>query len=405
MTCDIMKKNCRVLIVDDTYEKIQVIASIIQGIPSCDIDYCNSSRDAIKKIQSQQFDLMIVDLQIPDELGAPLNRTGGQELIEYCTINDRLKKPTHILGVTSHQESYDECKQFFAEGGWPLLLGVSDHDLVRKIVETKVRHSFQKPLQVDIAIVTALHKIELEAVLQLPCDWEEVRYENDNNKYYLGVLTLVSGEKKSIVATSCSRMGMASAAATTMKVCSKFSPQIAVMTGIAAGVEGKTQFGDVLVADPCWDWGSGKRTIVDGVPELLNAPHQVSLDTRYRTIFQEISANRTYLDEICCSWDSGKRPGSPLNLHIGPLATGAVVLEDPGTVQEIVKQHRETIGVEMEAYGFAYATTIAENGPPKAVVIKSVCDFANPDKNDNWQGYAAYTSAKLAYHVLVDFYQ
>jgi len=400
-----MIKNIKILIVDDTYEKIQVLASIIKELEGCDVDYCMSSKDAIRKLRSQYFDLMVVDLQIPSELGEPLNPKGGQELIEFCTLNESLKKPTHIIGLTSHRDSYDVCEEFFHREGWPLLLGVGDKDLIKNIVETKIRHSFPKPIQVDIAIVTALHKIELEAVLNLPCNWKEATYEKDNNKYYLGEIALANGEIKSIVATSCSRMGMASAAATTMKVCTKFSPQTIIMTGIAAGVEGKTGFGDILVADPCWDWGSGKRTVINGDPHMLNAPHQISLDTTYRSIFQGISADRTYLDDISSGWPSTKRPNGVLNLHVGPMATGAVVLEDPNTVKDIVKQHRETLGVEMEAYGFAYAASITENSNPVALIIKSVCDFANPSKNDNWQEYAAYTSAQLAYNVLVNFYQ
>jgi len=42
------------------------------------------------------------------------------------------------------------------------------------------------------------------------------------------------------------------------------------------------------------------------------------------------------------------------------------------------------------------------SGPnrPKVLIAKSVCDFANPEKNDNWQSYAAYTSAQFAYNFL-----
>lgn len=400
-----MRDKTRILIIDDTYDKTQVIFSIIKDIPDCETDLCASSREAIKRIRLQHYDLLIIDLQIPSELGDQISAEGGKDLLEFITVNEHLNRPTHIIGVTAHQESYDSCRQYFLENGWPLLLGVDDQSLVRSIVDAKVRHTTLKPHKIDIAIVTALHKIELEAVLSLPCNWKEERFADDNNIYYFGTLELVNGEIKTIVATSCSRMGMSSAAATTMKVCSKLSPDTIVMTGILAGVEGKTNFGDILVADPCWDWGSGKLTIKDGAPKFLNAPHQISLDTTYRTIFQEISAKRLYLDEICNNWAPSSRPSTYLNLHVGPVATGAVVLEDPNTVDIIVDQHRETIGVEMEAYGFAYAASIAEKKSPISIIIKSVCDFANPDKNDNWQAYAAYTSAQLTYRFLINNYQ
>jgi nucleoside phosphorylase len=386
-----------VLIVDDTYEKTEIIAKIISNIENCNFECCISSKDAISKMRDSHYDLLVVDLQIPLEVGAPIDQNGGKDLIEYCTRSDSINRPTHIVAVTSHKDSFDEHFKYFDDRGWPLLLGINNNEKLQKIIETKIYHSYPKSIKADLAIITALHKVELEAVLELPINWTERFYPDDNNTYYWGEIERSNGEKFTIVATSCSRMGMASAAATTMKVCSKFKPKIAIMTGIAAGVEGKTQFGDVLVADPCWDWGSGKNTVVDGEEKMLNAPHQISLDTVLRAKFQKISASRKYLDEIFSKWPIEQRPHSPLKLHIGPIATGAVVLENPKTVEQIISQHRETIGVEMEAYGFCYAATIADSKDIKPIVIKSVCDFANPDKNNDWQKYAAYTSARLMY--------
>lgn len=391
----------KVLIVDDTYEKVQIIAAIVKDIEFCEIEHCNSCKSALQKMNKEMYDVLIVDLQIPIDMGSPIEKDGGVQLIEHCRNSPNIKNPTHILGITSHQESFDENREFFNSHGWPLILGVTDKELLGSIITSQIEHSVEKAKTVDVAIITALVKTELESVLKLPCDWKEVNYKGDNNIYYLGTIIQDSGQRLEVVATSCARMGMASAAATTMKVCNKFHPKLAIMTGIAAGVEGKTQLGDILIADPCWDWGSGKYTVRDGNPTLLSAPHQISLDTSYRSELQNISATRRYLDEIANAWPHANRPPSPLNLHVGPLASGAVVLEDPETVSSIVRQHRETIGVEMEAYGFAYAASICEGNQTKSLIIKSVCDFANPEKNDNWQHYAAFTSSTFAYKFLV----
>ena len=393
-----------ILIVDDTYEKSGVIAALLKDLNGSKFSLCHSAKEAIIKCRNELIDLLIVDLQIPNEIGDIISSSGGKDLIEYLRLSDGVYKPTHIIGITSHQDSYDSCLDYFNANGWPLLLGVQDKEHLRNLVETKIRHCPQKPVKVDVAIITALQRVELEAVLALPLNWESKRFPNDSNIYHIGTLTTKSGHNKTVVATSCSRMGMSAAAATTMKTCNLFCPELAIMTGIAAGVEGKTNFGDVLVADPCWDWGSGKLTSKDGGANFLTAPHQISLSTELRTCFQNISTNRLYLDEIYNKWGSSIKPSTSLNLHIGPIATGAVVLEDPKTVSSIVSQHRETIGVEMEAYGFSYAVSIANGKPVKSIVLKSVCDFANEEKNDNWQNYAAYTSAQLAFQFLVNEY-
>lgn len=68
----------------------------------------------------------------------------------------------------------------------------------------------------------------------------------------------------------------------------------------------------------------------------------------------------------------------------------------------IVQQRRDLVGVEMEAYGLVAA---AQGGSikPTAFVVKSVCDFASSLKNDNFQEYAAYTSAN-AMRVFFEHY-
>ncbi|MNU11754.1 hypothetical protein D3C72_2598600 [compost metagenome] len=55
----------------------------------------------------------------------------------------------------------------------------------------------------------------------------------------------------------------------------------------------------------------------------------------------------------------------------------------------------------MEAYGVFAAAHEAPHPQPKVIVLKSVCDFANPEKNDSYQEYAAYTSAQ-AFKLLVE---
>jgi len=126
----------------------------------------------------------------------------------------------------------------------------------------------------------------------------------------------------------------------------------------------------------------------------------LNLDPLLRSKFKKISIDRKYLDEIYNNWPAHSRPGTALRLHLGPIATGAVVIEDPSVIEMIQSQHRETIGVEMEAYGLALASHISSATPPKTIIIKSVCDFADPDKNNKWQDYAAYTSSQLARKVI-----
>lgn len=396
-----MDRKAKILIVDDKYDKVKLIVNLLNNSNVGDFKHVTNSRDALKEVKDTTFDLMVIDLQIPENLGSDIDPNGGEKLLNYIDINDNIKKPTHILGITEHMESFDSCLATFNKMGWSLICGIEDEEKIKSIIEAKIKHAVTPPTWYDVAIVTALDHTELEAVLRLPFNWIPVKDRMDCNIYYSGSVDTSSGSKITVIATSCIHMGIAQSSAVGMKICLKYKPKFIFMTGIAAGIKGKVNIGDVLFADPCWDWGNGKQTIVDGKPKFISAPRQIALVPSVRAKIKNLTTTRKYLDEIYNSWPASK-PAHTLNAHIGPLATGAVVLEDPSVVDMIKSQHRETIGVEMEAYGIMLAASISSTNPPTAIILKSVCDFADPNKGNEWQSYAAYTSASLAMKIIVN---
>ncbi|EJI4080155.1 hypothetical protein NEX42_004877, partial [Escherichia coli] len=60
----------KTLIVDDQYEdKAQIIASILKSIGEDDFDLVVDAKKAIRSMTSIKYDLLILDLQIPEVLG------------------------------------------------------------------------------------------------------------------------------------------------------------------------------------------------------------------------------------------------------------------------------------------------------------------------------------------------
>jgi nucleoside phosphorylase len=195
-------------------------------------------------------------------------------------------------------------------------------------------------------------------------------------------------------------MGMTSAAVLTMKMIYAFRPRYVAMCGIAAGFPGKCSLGDIVAVDPGWDYGSGKWKLQGKTPVFLPAPHQIGLDSFIRGKLSLMAQDGGILDEIRRRWSAAEIP-TALRMHLGPVASGAAVIAEPGVSELIKRQHRDAFGLEMETYGVFAACEDCSLPQPKAFSLKSICDFANARKADSYQSYAAFTSA-AALQVFVE---
>jgi nucleoside phosphorylase len=191
-------------------------------------------------------------------------------------------------------------------------------------------------------------------------------------------------------------MGMSAAAVAAMKLIHNFRPRYLCMCGITAGVHGKVNMGDILVPSPSWDWGSGKIERKDGESRFAPDPYQISVDQDLRTKLREYVHKDEFFAGIRARWPAQK-PDHPLRLHLGPVASGAAVLADPNVVDSVKDQQRKLLGIEMEVYGVMTAGENSAKPCPVTFALKSVCDFGDEHKTDEFQNYAAYTSTTFLY--------
>lgn len=229
-----------------------------------------------------------------------------------------------------------------------------------------------------------------ESAVRNMYDWIPVSFSDDTQAYYTASVEK-DGRVQKIVYARQSEMGMTVAVTLTMKLIEHFRPRFLIMVGIAAGIACKEMeeqiYGDVLVADMIWNYAAGKFVSHDrteirfGNIGFIPRPAVVKTDEKLLEYVRQAAAS----------------PENQCHVHIGSMATGSAVV----TNREIVNKHihtmfRETIGLDMEAYGVVYAAQNATAPRPKALVIKSVCDYANNEKSDQYQKFAAYTSCEFA---------
>ena len=165
------------------------------------------------------------------------------------------------------------------------------------------------------------------------------------------------------------------------------------MCGICAGVKDKVNLGDVLLADPAWDFQSGKRVKDKKNNAFSISPHQLHVSSLVRSHVQQLRNDQALLSQIAVNFGSDA-PGMT-RLVVGPVASGSAVLADGEVINEIKLLHRDLVGVEMEGYGLYAAAHAASEPKPLAFSLKGVCDFADPDKANHAQRYAAYASAQV----------
>ncbi|MBL4238629.1 hypothetical protein [Vibrio fluvialis] len=387
-----------VLIVDDQYDdKVKSIAKKLKSLGIEKVNHKYTTRDAYDALVDSKFDLLILDLQIPESFGEDVDINGGVQLLDLISSDSSIDMPSVIVGITNHKDSYEDNIHKFVEKGWTLHLFDGETDFINSIIENSFRHS-KVEQKYDVAFITALRHTEFDALLSNGMNWADLPLD-DCNKYYTAKFNDMNGVERTAVATYCPAMGMPVSASIAMKVINKFNPKLLIMTGIAAGVEGKANLGDVLIPNQIWDWGNGKITDSDNGTALLFDPETITINGQLASEMSDIAAKGMYVETIKREFQ-GNPPAHSLAIKVGPIASGAAVLADSKTIDLIKEQKRSVIGVDMEAYGVLVASKLCGAEPIKTLIIKSVCDFANADKNDNWQKYSAYTSTMVATKII-----
>ncbi len=201
-----------------------------------------------------------------------------------------------------------------------------------------------------------------------------------------------NGAFKQCYAAAAPRKGMPASAVLASKIITTFRPKYIAMAGITSGYSSKTNYGNVIAADPVWDWGSGKLINRDGKTVFEPEPHQLDLEVDIRTQLKLMANDVTGLAHVRSEWQ-GEKPEHGLSVRVGPVASGAAVLRMTETHKRILQQHLGLLGIEMEAYAVFCVDQESTMPRPTVFSLKSVVDFADADKDDRYQKYGAYTSA------------
>lgn len=395
-----------ILVVDDNPDKLRRITNVIADtltVGTYELDSAETVFEGGAKLKRRSYDLMVIDVQLPMRQNEEPRKDGGIELLRQIRARREYNVPHHVVGLTAYDDSIASMSDYFEEYTWVLLhykqacdqWAVRLTHILEHVAAAKKVVDIQS-YDVDIGIVTALDKPELQAVLALDAGWKRTVVPGDDTFYHVGTFSRKERSFR-VVAASSAQMGMPSVTGLSMKLCMHFKPRLLAMCGIAAGVKG--EHGDVLVAERSWDYGTGKRKLTkqDNSAEVLEvfepAPTAIPMDLGLLEKIKVFAQDESVLKRIEFDWP-GQRTAHPLRVQIGSIASGAAVLANKNIIDSIVARDRKVIGVEMEVYGVYLAAMICPAPRPRVIAMKSICDFGDSQKGDEFQAYAAYTSAR-----------
>lgn len=396
----------RILFIDDSIQRSQELTELLDknGI-NYTPDYVSTKEDALKKLSSFQYDMVLLDIMLPDNMKKQgVYEQAGIEILKAIDIDKGIIKPLYVMGITSSEETYKKSINQFNKSLIPLSIWKKEDSWemqfiskVKYLMNLSTSYTPINKFKVDVALITAVDD-EYIALDSLPIKWENISINDDPSTYSIGEIIDDSGKSRKILKTKLLEMGMAAAAYSTTKIIDLFDPSIVIMVGICGGRKGDVDLGDVIVADRSWDYGSGKINIAeDGTMSFSAQPNQINIDTRLKSI---IDKNKDLINEIYMSWNKEKRDKKISNVHIGALPSGsAVVASKSFTDSVIAPQYRKFLGIDMETYGVYFASENAKSNI-KFVSIKAVSDLADKNKNDDYHEYCSYVSSMFAFELI-----
>ena len=361
-----------ILLVEDEPEKRRLLAETILSVPGVGpecVAFASDVSDAKRQLASRGFDLLLLDLNLPKRADQHPDPAGGVEVLRWLKGRGSPSRPRYIIGTSAYPDVLKAARGDFDNLIWALIQVEysGNHWRAELVNSIKIIVGEKTPpygsdgitYKTDILIVTALVDPELQSIFDLPLNWSPVSVQHDLSTYHAGRMALDEGSLD-IVAVAASDKGLTAAGVAVTKGDLHVPAAVRLMAGICAGIKRRTSLGDVVIADLCWDWGSGKIKMEDGKEVFHTAPYQQRLDESL-VLEQRRSSYAIaglLIEGVVEALPPNKLKSAP-RIHIGPVASGASVLQSSTAMQRVLKQHKDLLALEMEIFSVFFACNVA----------------------------------------------
>ena len=404
-----------ILIIDDKEQKIDALRQVITPLfapGEVEVDEARTIVDARDKMRSQTYDLVILDMVIPELEDEEPSHTAGAEFLTEIYENQDIHLPLQVIGLTEYEAEFDRQKEEFRDRLWYLLF-YSQRDLEwKKMLKAKVRQlakmksdfitSLENRGRYDVGIICALSE-EFEQMQHAfdGCVWDDCRLPGLPFFFRTTVVTTNSFRDLRVIAACAERPGVCATSILATAMYTVARVEALFMTGITAGVkDGTLKLNDVIIADSVVDYATGKLADTgNGEVSWLREIHEASASTRLLS-----AASSAVRDEDLCEDIKAElldkhlmATDTDVKLYIAKTVCGPFVVASSAIVDILKSSDRKLQAIDMEGFGL-YLT--AHSLERQALWIKAVCDFADRSKGDAYHKSCSYASAAFLFHML-----
>jgi nucleoside phosphorylase len=220
---------------------------------------------------------------------------------------------------------------------------------------------------------------------------------NSKNMYYESLFELSSDESIEIFAASADEAGITPTAILATKILPLIEPDLAIMIGICGGRKSEeVELADIIIPTQSFLYSYGAYKNGKLIPEIRNEIIDERINAWAKNILTSVKIRA--LHEL---FPEGiNRPRSFPRIKTGPMGCGDLIVKDISILDDAAELDRKLIGVDMESYAFIRAARQGLSSKGRVLVLKSVSDFADENKDDKYRDYCKYITAACALDLI-----
>lgn len=369
----------RVIVFEDDDDKWADICNVLasKGVKGAAVRRLRSVTE-FASVQAKPIDLCIIDMRMPGVAGGE-TRSVGLEIIKWLHQTGKHNVP--VMAITAYPEEVESQKIRFASHGC-IIFDYESRDSWSSAIDIYLAQS-KNHGRYDFVIFTALEEERavyqtlglgtFDSVLRNGIDFWDFEFQ---------------GRGGTIVKLP--RPGLVNATATVSHILSAYKPEVVALSGICGGFKRNAELGQLLIADVCWEYQSGKWTD----DAFLAEPYQANIPEKTLGNLAKLIKRERIVDWMEEGFQGRRRPSEKKDPELVPFTTGSAVIASEARLRSVEHQHRKVAGLDMEAFGFHRAVDLSLLSP-HAFTAKVVVDLADSDKDDTIHEYGCYASAKF----------